>query len=459
MLHDIFARVGVAHLETDARRRNDFTCFGVLFNDFNDCLIGRVVDEKTVYLSVLADEDGKRRKKLFAVPALNLPYGIFAVGQVFGFSKTVFVAYKEIPLGFLGIFIAACRFQIHFKLCADLRRFNFGSAVVAVLDDGDLAFDNILIGIERLGNVVFHGIQLGFCANVQAFGIEEVSLRRADFFQRPVIAADIILGGKLTVCVGGVGVDELIALIDAVLCACKRCVALRQALFAVTLGYGDIEFLEDIVKGLVRYLVPLDCGGLLFGYDIASRSVDFFEGISRADKHILESCNAVFIGHSILVDLNAGKRCSVEAEFHALGQPVLGSLFDCEVAAAELVAEIDGRHLTADYGYTANLLRNIFVIFGFGHGVNSGLEVVYLNHAAVYGFNGLVDAVALNAEGNTVHLAVLADLDDFGTAVRNFQTDISLDRVINLLTESDSVLISAARLICTVRPNNKPTAL
>ena len=86
------------------------------------------------------------------------------------------------------------------------------------------------------------------------------------------------------------------------------------------------------------------------------------------------------------------------------------------VAAAELVAEIDGRHLTADNGYTANLLRNIFVIFAFGHGVNSGLEVAYLNHTAVCGFNGLIDAVALNAECDTIHLAVLADLDDFGTA-------------------------------------------
>lgn len=52
------------------------------------------------------------------------------------------------------------------------------------------------------------------------------------------------------------------------------------------------------------------------------------------------------------------------------------------------------------YGYTANLLRNIFIILGFGHGVHAGLEVVYLNHTAVCGFNGLVDTVALNAESN-----------------------------------------------------------
>ena len=172
MLHDIFARVGVAHLETDARRRNDFTCFGVLFNDFNDCLIGRVVDEKTVYLSVLADEDGKRRKKLFAVPALNLPYGIFAVGQVFGFSKTVFVAYKDIPFGFLGVFVAACRFQIHFKLGAFFGCFDFGSAVIAVLNYGDFSLDDIFKRVEGLCKVVFHGIQLGFRTDVQAFGID-----------------------------------------------------------------------------------------------------------------------------------------------------------------------------------------------------------------------------------------------------------------------------------------------
>ena len=134
----------------------------------------------------------------------------------------------------------------------------------------------------------------------------------------------------------------MIALVNSVLGTCEGGIALGQALFAVALGYGNIELLEDIVKGLVRYLVPLDCGGLLVGNDIASRSVDFFEGIFRADKHILEFCNAVFIGHSILVDLNAGERCSVEAELHALGQSVLGCLFDCKVAAAELVAEIDG---------------------------------------------------------------------------------------------------------------------
>ena len=54
---------------------------------------------------------------------------------------------------------------------------------------------------------------------------------RADLFQQPVIAADIILGGKLTVCVGGVGVDEPIAFITAVRSARAKGIALRQSPF------------------------------------------------------------------------------------------------------------------------------------------------------------------------------------------------------------------------------------
>ena len=41
-----------------------------------------------------------------------------------------------------------------------------------MIDFSQPQIDRILIGVEGLGNVVFHGIQLGFCADVQAFGID-----------------------------------------------------------------------------------------------------------------------------------------------------------------------------------------------------------------------------------------------------------------------------------------------
>ena len=58
---------------------------------------------------------------------------------------------------------------------------------------------------------------------------------RADLFQQPVIVADIILGGKLTVCVGGVGVNEPIAFITAVHSARAKGIALRQSPFSLSL--------------------------------------------------------------------------------------------------------------------------------------------------------------------------------------------------------------------------------
>lgn len=322
MLYDIFARVGVAYLEADARRRDNFARFGVLFDDFNERLKGCVIDEEAIGFAVFLNKDIERCKQFLALPALGLLHGVFAVRQILGFGKAVFIAYEDISFGFLGIFIAASRLQIYFKLCTDLRCFNFGAAVIAMLDYSDFTLDNIFEGVERLGTVVFDRVEFCFCADVQALGVQQIPFGGADLTNRPIVAADIILGGKLTVCVGGVGVDELIAFIDAVLCTCEGCIALRQTCSAVALGYGDIELLEDIVKGFVRYLVPFNSGGLLVGNDIASRSVDFLKNISRTDQHILEFCNAVFVGHGILVDFNAGKRCSVEAELHALGQSV-----------------------------------------------------------------------------------------------------------------------------------------
>ena len=202
-----------------------------------------------------------------------------------------------------------------------------------MLNDSDLALDDILIGVERLGNVVFYGIELGLRTDVLTLGIEQVSFGRADFFQRPVIAADIILGGKLTICVGGVGVNELVALIDAVLCTCKRGVALRQTLFRIGFRNRNAEFLENIVKGFACDLVPFNSGGLLFRHDIAFGRTHFFEGISRTNQHILEFRHTVFVGDGVFVHGDSRKGCAVEPEFHAFGQSVLGGLGDLQSAA------------------------------------------------------------------------------------------------------------------------------
>ena len=333
VLHDIFAGIGIAHLEADARRRDDLAGFRVLLDDLNKCFVRGIVDEKAINLAVLADIDIEGFKQLFAFPALCLTHGVFAVRQVFGFGKAVLIANKDVPFGFLGIFIATRRFQIHLKFRAFFGRFDFGAAVVGVLDYGDFPLDHIFKGVERLCKVVFYRVVLGLRTDVQALCIEQISLGGADLTNRPIVAADIILGGKLTVCIGSVGVDELIALIDAVLCSCKRGVTLRQALFRIGFRNRNAEFLENIVKGFACHLIPLDSGSLLFGNDIAFGCTHFFEGIAAADQHILEFRHTVFVGDGVFVHGDSRKGCAVEPEFHAFGQSVLGGLGDLQSAA------------------------------------------------------------------------------------------------------------------------------
>ena len=202
-----------------------------------------------------------------------------------------------------------------------------------MLDDRNFAFDHIFKGVERLCKIVFNGIEPGFCADVQDFGIEEITLRGSDFFQRPVIAADIPLGGELPLGVGGVGVDELISFIDAVLRTGKRGIALRQTLFRIGFRNRNAEFLENIVKGFACHLIPLDSGSLLVRHDIAFGCTHFFEGIAAADQHILEFRHTVFVGDGVFVHGDSRKGCAVEPEFHAFGQSVLGGLGDLQSAA------------------------------------------------------------------------------------------------------------------------------
>ena len=70
----------------------------------------------------------------------------------------------EIAMLMIGLLLGGCVSYcilgcIHLKLCADLRRFDFGTAVIAMLNDSDFSLDDILIGVKRLCNVIFYGIE------------------------------------------------------------------------------------------------------------------------------------------------------------------------------------------------------------------------------------------------------------------------------------------------------------
>ena len=69
--------------------------------------------------------------------------------------------------------------------------------------------------------------------------IQQIALGGSDLTDAPVITAGIVVGGKLACGIGGVGVDQLAALIYTVDRPGEGAIALGAAGFAVPLGHSD----------------------------------------------------------------------------------------------------------------------------------------------------------------------------------------------------------------------------
>ena len=124
-----------------------------------------------------------------------------------------------------------------------------------MLNDFNIALDNVLVYAEN-AFVVFNGVFLGFCADRIDGLIELIALRRLNLPDSPIIAADIFLCSEFAVLIGGVGINQLIAVIDAVLCSGKRSVALCLLCFSIGLFYGYGKLLQNIDKFTFSRLVP-----------------------------------------------------------------------------------------------------------------------------------------------------------------------------------------------------------
>ncbi len=124
-----------------------------------------VIDEILIHLARFGDIDLKGREQLPACPALNLLYHISAVGQILGFGKACGIADQGGSLRRLGIVKRACRLEIDQEHRTFLRGLDLGAAVIGMLDDGDIALDDLLIyiGIDRVqlyGVVTCIGVQI-----------------------------------------------------------------------------------------------------------------------------------------------------------------------------------------------------------------------------------------------------------------------------------------------------------
>ena len=145
-------------------------------------------------------------------------------------------------------------------------------------------------------------------------------------------------------------------------------------------------------------------------------------------------------------------------EGYALHKTVLRGLDDLQISSLEFVVEGHSGNLTGNDRHTPGLLRLILVVVHFGHGVDTGHQVVDLNFTLGVGLDGLIAPVAGDGKGEVIYLAVLARFDDLGRAVGHLQIEECLHGVTDRLCVGDNILLAASLIECSVRPCDDTSA-
>ena len=383
--------------------------------------------------SILGNEHIKIREQFSALFTGYLMHYISAVREQLCFGKAVFIADKIISFAFLGILVAAGGFQIDLKFCTDFRSFDLRGAVICVFNHAELADDNTLGHIQILG-IQFHRILLtAYIQPVDFIGQKITAVFRCgDLTDVPVIAAGIVVRNEIAVFIGHIGVNERFAVKHTVGVTGKGGVTLRFAVRVAVSFCGEstllgamveviidlkdfnLPFLQNVLECHFRFGVPLNNGFLCIGNHILLTCVDFLHHIrgSTGDQHIFKDCHAVFIGFSKLFYSIATQRGAGELKLHTGDQIILGVFNDLQGTSFQDVVKIHGSSLTADHSNSLAALRLIKVRCHFGYSKCAGTQTIQGDHAAVCRLHGLVDALAGNVEGYTVHHTILGGLND-----------------------------------------------
>ena len=450
--------VGIVNLESGTCVGDDLAGFCIDLNDLQEGLKGGIIDDEAVDFAVFADEHIEVCHQLTAVPAGDLVNRVDAIGQFLGLGEAVLITGQIIPFRFLGGIVAACGLQVDTEHGTRLRGFNLSVAIVAVLDDGDRT---LLDGLQNAegGGVQFDSILLSVCTDGIRGVVQQIAFRGGDLPDGPVVTADIVTGGELTVGVGGVSVDQLIALVNAVLGTGERTIALGSAGGSVGFGDGHIPLFQNVGEALVRDGIPFDGSSLAVGDDILFGSIHFLQSIARANQDIVEVGDAIAVGDGILVNGQTGERSAIQVEGDALVQTIFGILRDSQGTTLQRIVKGHSGNLTADNCNSLGVLRIILIVGLLGDGVDTGGQVVNLDFTVLAGGHSLVDALTADIERNALHDAVFGGLDNLGAAEADSQFQITLHGIVDGLGISDSILRSAVRAVLTIRPGDNAHTL
>ena len=327
-----------------------------------------------------------------------------------------------------------------------------------MFDQGNITLDDLLS--HSHGNaVVFHCIKLRFSSYGMDSLIHQIAFGGCNLTDTPVIAADIVAGSELTICIGHIGVNQLLTTEHTILCSGKRGIALGHSGFRIGFGNSSVPLFQDIGKALSRHSVPLNRCRLGVGNYITHGYIHFLQHIAGTDEDIVEICLAGAVCHSVFIYCDAGERGSVQMEGHTLYQAVLTGFSYNKVATFQDIAEGNTCHLTTDHIDGSGLLGFVLVIALFRDGIGAGCQVVDLDLTCRIGGDSLIDAVSADVEGNSAYLAVLRSFHDLCAAVADFQMEIAGHGVTDRLRIGDRILQLPVGTIHAIRPGNNATTL
>ena len=242
---------------------------------------------------VLGDRHLLIRRELAAVAARHLMQHISARREILCDRIAARVCGNAVALGRVGIGIAACGFEVHLKNRA-LLELIVAVYHVGVFGDADLIELHLLV--HRDGDLVVLNREIpGRSADRVSRGIQQVSIRGRDLLNVPVVAADVLLGRKLTAGVGRIAVNECGAAIHAVHRTGEGGVALRSAGRVVTLCDRGRPLLQDVRKVHRSGLICPDRHSLRLRLHIRSRG-QLRHGQNRAVLQVRDGDGSVRAG-------------------------------------------------------------------------------------------------------------------------------------------------------------------
>ena len=435
--------VRVVNLELRAAPRNDLA---VKLIDLHNAQVRgnrSVVDCQVVMVVVnLANQNGElRREPRTLIAGLGLMHHIGAVGQLDRLAAvTQVVGRQDTALVILSVLVRAGGLQPILELCTALELSGTGGSVGDELGDGECAAIDDLDRGNLGSNVVFDTVVLRLGANVIHALINLIASGRLDFTDGVIIAADVLVSGKLAVAADNVLLHQLVTLIETVHSTLKDTIAARDvASLGVRLLHSDLPLLQYVGHSGVGNFLELHNETCLHGRNnILHRRIDFLQRVVVANQDILEDGNTVSVGGSSQVNSIAGDGSSMQPEGNALDHAVLRGLGNAQVAALELVVDIHGGGV---------IQSNLHAVCHSGNDI-LGSRVHFLNavvvanqnvveggNSGVIGHGGHIHRLAVDSstgqtERDTSDLAVLGGLLNLNGAASQLIMEVQAGGVV-----------------------------